>query len=247
MNIGEIKIESLRLMNANDENLNVANLDTYKQDDRYREYLDKMPGAINRALSRFATYKVMPTKMVEVKPSQGKTLKQFLRLDLKEIIDDFGSLERISYIHERVLPNIDFQTISDGVVIVPFSSSYVYKGQASVLPENPNAGDAYYIDAESIYWTGDAWERLEEDELFGVEYTPKLQMIDANTLDSDMLSVPESLARVIPYFIKADIYEQDEPEIAAIARNIFESALTEYISFGMDRKQRQQYVKNEMW
>ena len=234
-------------MNVNDENLNINNINTYRQDDRYKEYLENMTGAINRALSRFATYKILPTKTVDVKPSQGKTVKQFLRFELNKIIPEFGSLERIIHIYERVLPNIDYQTVSDGVILIPYSSSYVFKGETEELPSNPVAGDAYYVDDTTQYYTGTSWETVEDEELFCFEYTPKTQLITKETDNLMELNVPEEMARMIPYFVKADLYELDEPELSATARNIFESALTEYVSFGMARKQRQQYVRNIMW
>ncbi len=246
MKIGEIKLESLRLMNANDEDLNIVNLDNYRQDDRYRDYLDRMPGAINRAISRFMTYKVLPTKTVEVKPSQGETLKQFLKFNLKNIISDFGSLERIIYIYERVVPNIEFQTITDGVILIPFSSSYIFKGEAKSFPESAVAGVAYNVGGVCKYWNGNNWEEVSEEEIFNIEYTPNVAPVSVSTDNNTELDIPESLARIIPYFVKADLYEQDEPELSATARNIFESALTEYVSFGITRKQRQQYVKNVM-
>ena len=252
MNLGEIKLESLRLMNANDEDLNIVNLDNYRQDDRYKDYLDRMPGAINRAISRFMTYKVIPTKTVEVKPSQGETYGQFLKLNLKKILSemnvtDFGSLERIIYIYERVVPNIEFQTITDGVVLIPFSSSYVFKGSANAFPENANAGDAYNVEGVCKYWNGSKWENVVEEETFSIEYTPIVPLITVSSDDNLEIDIPETLARIIPYYVKADLYEQDEPELAATARNIFESALTEYVSFGITRKQRQKYVKNLLY
>lgn len=240
-------------MNANDEDLNIVNLDNYRQDDRYKDYLDRMPGAINRAISRFMTYKVIPTETIEVKPSQGETLKQFIKFNLKNIISEtpnkpkFGSLERIIYIYEKVVPNIEFQTITDGVVLIPFSSSYVFKGSANAFPENANAGDAYNVNGVCKYWNGSEWESVVEEETFSIEYTPIVPLITVSSDDNLEIDIPETLARIIPYYVKADLYEQDEPELAATARNIFESALTEYVSFGITRKQRQQYVKNTMF
>lgn len=244
MKLGEIKLEGLRLMCANDEVLDINRLEEYASDDRYKDYLDRMSGAINRAMSRFLTYKVIPTKVAEVKPSQAITKKQFLQFNLKEIISDFNSLERIVYIYERVVPNIEYQTINDGVILIEFSSSYTFKGATEQLPNNARVGDAYYFEGECNVWNGSEWEVVDEDETFEIEYMPIPQMITSTTDNNTELEIPESLARIIPYFIKADLYELDEPNLSANARNIFESALTEYISFGISRKQRQQYVKN---
>lgn len=234
-------------MNANDEDLDIEKIDNYKTDERYRDYLDRMPGAINRAISRFITYKVIPTKMIEVKPSQGETLKQFLKFNLKNIISDFSTIERIVYIHERVVPNIEFQTITDGIILIPFYSSYVFMGCVNALPENPNAGNAYNINGICKYWNGSDWEEIVEEETFGIEYTPSIPVLTANSKDDTQFNIPDALVRLIPYFVKGELYEQDEPAVAAVARNIFESALTEYISFGTTRKQRQNYVKNTMF
>ena len=244
MNLGEIIVESLRLMNASDENLSVDNIKNYKQDERFRDYLDRMPGAINRAISRFMTYKVIPTKIAEVKPSQGYTMKQFLKLDLKKILPDFGSLERVIYIYERVVPNIEYQALGDGIILIPFSSSYDFKGIAQEKPNNPTVGDAYNINGKGVYWNGEIWEELKEDEIFNIEYVPNLEMINSTSDNELELPLPETLIRIIPYYVKAELYEIEEPQLSANARNIFESALTEYVSFGITRKQRQQYVKN---
>lgn len=259
MKLGEIKLESLRLMFANDEDLKVENIDNifsldnaeiklgYGEDERYRDYLDRMPGAINRAISRFMTYKVIPTKLSEyIKPSQGETLKQYLKLDLKKIVPDFGSLERVIYIYEHVVPNVDYQTITDGVILIPFSSSYFYKGMADDFPGSSMVGDAYNVKGVCKFYNGNGWEEIFEDEMFQIEYTPILEMITSTSKNDEEIKIPEALARIIPYFVKADLYEQDEPQLAATARNIFESALTEYVSFGTTKKQRQQYVKNTM-
>lgn len=247
MKLGDIKLESLRLMYSNDEDLSIENINTYRQDDRYKDYLDRMNGAINRALSRFLTYKVIPTKTAELVPSQGETFKQFLKFNLKKLLPDFDSIERVIYIYKQVVPNIDFQTITDGIILIPFSSSYAYKGVVDELPEKAKEGDAYNVDGVCSFWNGYNWEEVTEDEMFNIEYTPKLEMVSVTTDNNLELEIPETLARIIPYFVKADLYEQDEPQLAATARNIFENALTEYVSFGITRKQRQQYVKNALW
>lgn len=244
MKLGEIKLESLRLMNVDEENLILSKIEDYKTDGGYRDYLDRMNGAINRALSRFSVYKVLPTKVEEIKPSQCETIKQFLKLNLNKILSDFGSVERIGYIYERLVPSIEYQTISDGVVLVPYCSSYNFKGKAETEIKNAKVGDAYNFDGVCKFYDGNAWIEVDEDETFIVEYTPKLKMFDNGSDENEELEIPETLARIIPYFVKADLFEQDEPELSANARNIFESALTEYVTFGMPKKQRQQYVEN---
>lgn len=248
MKLGDIKLESLRLMNANDENLSFDNLSNYeKYDDRFKDYLDKMPGAINRAISRMMVYRVIPTKVADIKPSQGESLKEYLKLNLKKLIPDFESLERVIYIYERVMPNIDYQTIVDGEIMIPYRSSYIFKGVANAFPTKAKGGEAYNVNGICKFWDGNEWVQVEEDELFKIEYTPKAPYITSTTDNNSELNIPEVLARVIPYFIKAELYEGEEPQISASARNIFESALSEYVAMGQVQKNSQQYVKNEFF
>lgn len=43
------------------------------------------------------------------------------------------------------------------------------------------------------------------------------------------VDVPDNIAEIIPYYIKADLYEEDEPNLALQARNIFESLLSQFV------------------
>lgn len=46
-----------------------------------------------------------------------------------------------------------------------------------------------------------------------------------DTLNEAELPIPDKLARIIPYFIKGDLYQEEEPSLASDARNIFEASL----------------------
>ena len=61
-------------------------------------------------------------------------------------------------------------------------------------------------------------------------YEPKMPVITTVTPDSTEIPLPDELAALLPYFVKADVYEQDEPELATQSRNIFELMLAEYYS-----------------
>ncbi len=43
--------------------------------------------------------------------------------------------------------------------------------------------------------------------------------------DEDNLEIPNKLARLIPYFVKGDLYQEEEPNLASEARNLFEASL----------------------
>ena len=56
-------------------------------------------------------------------------------------------------------------------------------------------------------------------------YYPTIETMNSEVLDSDELWIPDNIARLIPYFIKGDLYQEEEPELAANARNLFEASL----------------------
>lgn len=60
---------------------------------------------------------------------------------------------------------------------------------------------------------------------YKVLYYPTVDYVSADMSDTDSLSIPEDIARLIPYFIKGDLYQEDEPNLAADARNTFEACL----------------------
>ena len=246
MKLGEIKLESLKLMNLNEENLSFEQLKNYETDDRFKDYLNKMHGAINRAISRMATMGILPTKVADIKPSQCESLKQYIKVNLKKLIPDFDRLERVMYIYKRVIPSIDYESVASGEIMIPYRSSYIFKGVADSFPETAKGGEAYNVNGICKYWNGSEWEVVEEDELFRVEYTPNYYVTTLTSNDYE-IEIPEAMARSIPYFVKAELYEVEEPQLSANARNIFENALSEYVAMGQARQNNQQYVKNEFF
>jgi len=56
-------------------------------------------------------------------------------------------------------------------------------------------------------------------------YTKEMPYIDDTVTDSDTVDLPDEMIRLIPYFIKGELYEEDEPNLAAAAMNIFEARL----------------------
>lgn len=56
-------------------------------------------------------------------------------------------------------------------------------------------------------------------------YFPALRRVDDSFGDTDEVQVPNSIAVNIPYFIKGDLYREDEPNEASEARNWYEAAM----------------------
>lgn len=76
----------------------------------------------------------------------------------------------------------------------------------------------------------------DEEDSYRVLYYPSIKRIssldDENTKELD---VPENIAVLIPYFIKGDLYREDEPNEASEARNWYEAGM-EAIYNGRENK-----------
>lgn len=63
-----------------------------------------------------------------------------------------------------------------------------------------------------------------ETDEYRLIYCPQAPKVTALS-DTDELKIPEEVAQMIPYFVKGELYEEDEPGSAAQARNLFEQWL----------------------
>ena len=98
MRLDEIKIETLKIMFANtDDMLIEENIDTYKTDEQYKAYLAMMNGSINRCFSDIERKKVLPSKTFALSFESGTTSDKFIRFNLSELIQDYKDIDRITY------------------------------------------------------------------------------------------------------------------------------------------------------
>ena len=88
-------------------------------------------------------------------------------------------------------------------------SDYTYKSNVDFWM----AGDVLIVPNENLDYT--------------VLYYPTLPRIKSTTSGDTEIPVPDNIAAYIPYYVKGDIYREDEPNEAAEARNWFEQAISE--------------------
>ena len=88
-------------------------------------------------------------------------------------------------------------------------SDYTYKSNVDFWM----AGDLLIVPNENLDYT--------------VLYYPTLPRIKSTTSGDMEIPVPDNIAAYIPYYVKGDIYREDEPNEAAEARNWFEQAISE--------------------
>jgi len=91
-----------------------------------------------------------------------------------------------------------------------------------------------YTNSNGVYF-GDFQFTMEEDTLilpyqsgngeYRIIYTKTMPYLTGTSVDTDTIVLLGELLRLVPYFIKSELFEEDEPNLAAAARNIFEANL----------------------
>lgn len=71
---------------------------------------------------------------------------------------------------------------------------------------------------------------LIDDEVYTVMYYPALERVNSETDNETELKIPNKIAAHIPYFIKGDLYRDDEPDEANESRNWFEAAIQSIVN-----------------
>jgi len=66
---------------------------------------------------------------------------------------------------------------------------------------------------------------IKEGESYRLIYKPKIERVTGITDDEAEIGLPDDIAGLIPYFIKSELFEEDEPALSAQARNVFEASL----------------------
>lgn len=67
----------------------------------------------------------------------------------------------------------------------------------------------------------------------GVEYAG--ERIIKDTSNDYELPIDEELSELIPYFIKGELYEEDNPQQASIAKNYFEDTVDDYLAMNIGK------------
>ncbi|MBQ8178307.1 MAG: hypothetical protein IJ033_03845 [Clostridia bacterium] len=102
---------------------------------------------------------------------------------------------------------------------------YLIERIAKETPYDYNGNVDYYLEGNTLVLGA-----LRKDEQYVVVYKPTLKRISLDSSDYEELTgVPDHIACHIPYFIKGDLFREDEPNEASEARNWFEQAMSEIV------------------
>lgn len=180
MNWGEIQIESLKKMYLNNTNIVTSELETLKNDKRYRTYLYSMPQACNEAIR----------KILNVKPNIKSYVLKYKdgvkKYELKKIIPKFKQLSEV-----------------------------IYSG---------NQIPIYHFEGDNIFVV-DNWNN--ENESFTIYYESYHDLMRDSTTSGTVIDLDKESVILIPLYIAAELYKDDDIQQATIWMNEFESALSE--------------------
>ena len=191
MKIGEIKIQTLRLMfAAGSVGLYADDLSQLCAVEEYEPYMTMMTGAINRCFADIENRRILPIRSLSLPSIASDNV--FLRYDLSSLVDDYFDIDRVVYAD------------TDGN----------YEACAAYRTE----GDVVVLDKARGTYT--------------VLYRPRLKRISVEDKDSDELDIPDNIAELIPYYLKGELYRDDEPNEAGEAMNWYEQGMARVRSTG---------------
>ena len=136
MKLGEIKLEALMLCFANpeleidteDEEIFLNALNNLKYDENYKDYMNAMPGSINRCFSSIEQKGILPSKTIKLTGDSLSSQAGVVKLELKELVSDFHHLESVTLVSNGVvIPHMPFVRIgNDTITLQPIGKNDEY-------------------------------------------------------------------------------------------------------------------------
>lgn len=206
MTLRELEAECIRYTAEDkDMGLSAESYHEYKQKETYKDYINNVLPSINRAIARIVTEKKIPYKTCAIKAKKQYKLNE-LEKEFDIAIRDVYSVTSIStsgeLIHYRFHLVGNFLTILD----LPY-------GYESYLLLNIN----FIPFVKSLKHTDEEDQRIE-----GWETSD-------TSIDLEKIGIPDELCYgVIVYFVKADLFVMDNPNLASNYRQYADSYLNEY-------------------
>lgn len=165
----------------------------------------------------------------------------------------FNVIESINRAMNRIAelgkyPKKSFTLLSTDGEVGDYDAEYTISDFASdfYLLDKITYEDSNGIRSENVVWFFRDDDTLVlpaiEEGKYYVKYTPIPQQFTYDDSDTTNLAIKDLIASKIPYFVKADIYEEEQPTLAINSRNIFESYMST-IPVNQDSKPIQQRVK----
>ena len=114
---GEIQIEACKKMFLNNDAINVIDLPSMKNDNKYKWYLNAMPQAANEAIYEIIKRGKKHTKRYEFAIVDDGTTNEPLKVDLKTVVPDFYRVAKLYYQkpsgYQELINNTDYQMLNN--------------------------------------------------------------------------------------------------------------------------------------
>jgi len=244
MKLGDIKIEALKLMFTNyDTDMAVEDIPDLLANSEYKDYLFAMPGSINRCLGRFSTNRLNPQKKVNIKTLFTK-IEGYYSFEDDAFYSDAEMTTEITGDTNKIYED-------DGGELYRFDGDgfeklnghlYIDTGDITSFHALNRVSLTKYdgtIDANVEYlWEDDTLiipyinlfpDTEEEYEgKYVLYYYESMPVITSSTAETTEMDLPEDLLKMIPYYIKGELYQEADAVLANEARSIFEQMLADY-------------------
>lgn len=203
MKIWEIKAQSLRLMFA-DSDIQFSEEDFSSEkiydNPNTREKLTRMDDSIRRAIDLYYEYNSSLMQMTEAGLIvDGESYENAIDCST---MTGFGFPTRV-----------DLKENTDGGIRGIENIPFLYD----------KINNKIYFDSYAFVDYGDD---IQFFVYYRREYENLPETYDEMTYDLNVLYIPNEVQRQMPYFVKAELYEEDEPETAMLARRIYTNFLT---------------------
>lgn len=85
--------------------------------------------------------------------------------------------------------------------------------------------EGYYEPNHEFLLEGDTLILADKEGDYKLVYTKEMPYFTDSTTDATTVALPDEILRLIPYFIKGELYEEEDANLAAVAMNVFEQRL----------------------
>lgn len=212
MTLQEIKLQSLRLMFA-DSDIQFSDAEysagTLASNPNTRDKLVRMNDCVSRAIDLYYHY---------VGDQSKSTSLQLYNTTVDDVTTHYNEISLTSTTDMGYPTRIDcfLYTIDEDDVLTLVKQ----QEQVNFVFDKPNNKIVFTDEDYKIYY-----EDYDNYELyFTVWYKvarTNLSLVVADSYDLDTLLIPAEVQRLIPYYVKGELYEEDEPTIAYQSKNTY--------------------------
>jgi hypothetical protein len=208
--IPEIKLQALRIMFADsDVSFTQAEWDNnvLSSNPNTRDKLIRMDDSIRRGIDMFYNIRGEETSRLEQKTLFAASGVYYNKLDFSSQPTNFGFPTRID------VKVIDVTDQAAPVTIIDKNQiSYIFNSQDKLVFFEDDFANYYNsYDYYVVYFT--VWYKVARQNL-PLTYTE-------STYDLDTIKIPSEVQRALPFYIKSELYEEDEFNVAQLARQQF--------------------------